>query len=86
METSQTKAWCSICACGSIAITGTEGHVSDGGAADNVILNSDFNSGLDGLSGSGCKIELHGSDSLDDGLVPPVRGKYIVVVTGRTNT
>jgi hypothetical protein len=60
--------------------------VSEGGAADSPILNPEFNNRLDGWSGSGCKIELHDSDSLDDGLVLPVSGKYFVAVTGRTNT
>ena len=70
-----------------MAITGTEGRVSDGGGRgcdDNIILNPEFDSGLDGWSGSGCKIELH--DSLDDGKVLPVSGKHFVAATGRTDT
>jgi hypothetical protein len=68
-----------------MAITGTEGRVGDGGAGDeNIILNPEFDSGLDGWSGSGCKIELH--DSLDDGKVLPASGKYFVAATGRTDT
>jgi hypothetical protein len=67
-----------------MAITGTDGRVSDGGGDENIILNPEFDSGLDGWSGSGCKIELH--DSLDDGKVLPASGKYFVAATGRTDT
>ncbi|XP_051179108.1 endo-1,4-beta-xylanase 1 [Lolium perenne] len=67
-----------------MAITGTEGRVSDSGGDENIILNPEFDSGLDGWSGSGCKIELH--DSLDDGKVLPASGKYFVAATGRTDT
>ncbi|WVZ60077.1 hypothetical protein U9M48_010143, partial [Paspalum notatum var. saurae] len=56
----------------------------DGGAGDNIILNPEFDDGLDNWSGSGCKIELH--DSLDDGKVLPANGKYFVAATGRTDT
>uniref|UniRef100_A0A0D3FMA5 CBM-cenC domain-containing protein n=1 Tax=Oryza barthii TaxID=65489 RepID=A0A0D3FMA5_9ORYZ len=71
-----------------MAIGGDAGRVvGDGGAGagdDNIILNPEFDSGLDNWSGSGCKIELH--DSLDDGKVLPVSGKYFVAATGRTDT
>uniref|UniRef100_A0ACD5WC07 Uncharacterized protein n=1 Tax=Avena sativa TaxID=4498 RepID=A0ACD5WC07_AVESA len=68
-----------------MAISGSEEcRVSDGGADENIIVNPEFDSGLDGWSGSGCKIELH--DSLDDGKVLPVSGKYFVAATGRTDT
>ncbi|KQK13823.1 uncharacterized protein LOC100831608 [Brachypodium distachyon] len=62
------------------------GNVSDGAGADdsNIILNPEFESGLDNWSGSGCKIELH--DSLDGGKVLPASGKYFVAATGRTDT
>ncbi|BAF12790.1 endo-1,4-beta-xylanase 1 [Oryza sativa Japonica Group] len=71
-----------------MAIGGDAGQVvGDGGAGagdDNIILNPEFDSGLDNWSGSGCKIELH--DSLDDGKVLAVSGKYFVAATGRTDT
>uniref|UniRef100_A0A0E0KHB7 GH10 domain-containing protein n=1 Tax=Oryza punctata TaxID=4537 RepID=A0A0E0KHB7_ORYPU len=69
-----------------MAIGGDAGRVvGDGGAGDdNIILNPEFDSGLDNWAGSGCKIELH--DSLDDGKVLPVNGKYFVAATGRTDT
>ncbi|XBI74054.1 hypothetical protein VPH35_067669 [Triticum aestivum] len=60
------------------------GRAGDGGEDDNIILNPEFDGGLDGWSGSGCKIELH--DSLDDGKVLPATGKYFVAATGRTDT
>ncbi|KAL6637585.1 hypothetical protein ACP70R_025157 [Stipagrostis hirtigluma subsp. patula] len=58
--------------------------VGDGAGDDNIILNPEFDDGLDNWSGSGCKIELH--DSLDDGKVLPANGKYFVAATGRTDT
>ncbi|GJM96159.1 hypothetical protein PR202_ga12972 [Eleusine coracana subsp. coracana] len=58
--------------------------VADGAGDDNIILNPEFDDGLDNWSGSGCKIELH--DSLDDGKVVPASGKYFVAATGRTDT
>ena len=51
---------------------------------DNIILNPEFDDGLDNWAGNGCKIELH--DSLDDGKVLPANGKYFVAATGRTDT
>ncbi|RLN41381.1 Endo-1,4-beta-xylanase C [Panicum miliaceum] len=44
---------------------------------DNIILNPEFDDGLDNWAGNGCKIELH--DALDDGKVLPANGKYFVV-------
>lgn len=64
-----------------MAMSGNKARVGDD---DNIILNPEFDSGLDGWSGSGCKIELH--DSLDDGKVLPASGKYFVAATGRTDT
>lgn len=58
--------------------------IGDGAGDDNVILNPEFDDGLDNWSGNGCKIELH--DSLDDGKVLPANGKYFVAATGRTDT
>ncbi|CAL4918340.1 unnamed protein product [Urochloa decumbens] len=55
-----------------------------GAGDDNIILNPEFDSGLDNWTGNGCKIELH--DSLDDGKVLPANGKYFVAATGRTDT
>ncbi|KAF0909984.1 hypothetical protein E2562_001234 [Oryza meyeriana var. granulata] len=70
-----------------MAIGGDAGRVVGDGASagdDNIILNPEFDNGLDDWAGSGCKIELH--DSLDDGKVLPVNGKYFVAATGRTDT
>ncbi|KAF8681782.1 hypothetical protein HU200_045220 [Digitaria exilis] len=63
---------------------GLEIGVGDGAGDDNIILNPEFDSGLDNWSGNGCKLELH--DSLDDGKVVPANGKYFVAATGRTDT
>ena len=69
-----------------MAIGGDAGLVVGDGAAgdDNIILNPEFDDGLDNWAGNGCKIELH--DSLDDGKVLPANGKYFVAATGRTDT
>jgi len=69
-----------------MAIGGDAGLVVVGAGAgdDNIILNPEFDDGLDNWAGNGCKIELH--DSLDDGKVLPTNGKYFVVATGRTDT
>ncbi|XP_006650398.1 endo-1,4-beta-xylanase 1-like [Oryza brachyantha] len=68
-----------------MAIGGDAGRVvGDGAGDDNIILNPEFDDGLDGWAGSGCKIELH--DSLDDGKVLPASGKHFVAATGRTDT
>lgn len=68
-----------------MAIGGDAGLlVGDGAGDDNIILNPEFDDGLDSWAGSGCKIELH--DSLDDGKVLPANGKYFVAATGRTDT
>ncbi|KAK1668930.1 hypothetical protein QYE76_057089 [Lolium multiflorum] len=61
-----------------MVITGTKARVND-----NIILNLEFDNGLYAWSESGCKTELH--DSLDDGKVLPVSGKYFMAVTGRTD-
>lgn len=58
--------------------------VGDGAGDDNIILNPEFDDGLDNWAGNGCKIELH--DSLDDGKVLPANGKYFVAATARTDT
>ncbi|KAG8097761.1 hypothetical protein GUJ93_ZPchr0013g34217 [Zizania palustris] len=68
-----------------MAIGGDAGRVvGDSAGDDNIILNPEFDQGLDNWAGSGCQIELH--DSLDDGKVLPVNGKYFVAATGRTDT
>ncbi|XP_062213321.1 endo-1,4-beta-xylanase 1-like [Phragmites australis] len=68
-----------------MAVGGDAGRaLGDGAGDDNIILNPEFDDGLDNWTGSGCKIELH--DSLDDGKVLPVNGKYFVAATGRTDT
>jgi Carbohydrate binding domain len=48
----------------------------------NIILNPNFDNGLDNWSGRGCTIQVH--DSMGDGKVLPQNGKYFAVTTNRT--
>jgi hypothetical protein len=67
-----------------MALIGGDRVIGGGAGDDNIILNPEFDDGLDNWNGSGCKIELH--DSLDDGKVVPASGKHFVAATGRTDT
>jgi hypothetical protein len=49
---------------------------------ENIILNPRFEDGVDNWSGRGCKIVLH--DSIGDGKIVPLSGKYFVAATERT--
>ncbi len=51
---------------------------------ENIILNPRFEDGLNSWSGRGCKIVLH--DSIGDGKVVPLSGKYFVAATERTQS
>lgn len=51
---------------------------------ENIILNPRFEDGLNNWSGRGCKIVLH--DSMGDGKIVPVSGKYFVAATERTQS
>lgn len=67
-----------------MAALGGDVVIGDGAGDENIILNPEFEDGLDNWTGSGCKIELH--DSLDDGKVVPASGRYFVAATGRTDS
>ncbi|XP_072952501.1 endo-1,4-beta-xylanase 1-like [Typha angustifolia] len=49
---------------------------------ENIILNPDFEDGLNNWSGRGCNIVLQ--DSMGDGKIVPLSGKHFVSTTGRT--
>ncbi|XP_050264892.1 endo-1,4-beta-xylanase 1 isoform X1 [Quercus robur] len=49
---------------------------------ENIILNPKFEDGLNNWSGRGCKIVLH--DSMADGKIVPLSGKYFASATERT--
>jgi hypothetical protein len=49
---------------------------------ENIILNPRFEDGINNWSGRGCKIVLH--DSIGDGKIVPLSGKYFVAATERT--
>ena len=49
---------------------------------ENIILNPRFEDGANNWSGRGCKIVLH--DSIGDGKIVPLSGKYFVAATERT--
>ncbi|XP_058217199.1 endo-1,4-beta-xylanase 1-like isoform X4 [Rhododendron vialii] len=49
---------------------------------ENIILNPNFEDGINNWSGRGCKIVLH--DSMGDGKVMPMSGKYFASATERT--
>ncbi|KAB1202648.1 Endo-1,4-beta-xylanase A [Morella rubra] len=51
---------------------------------ENIILNPRFEDGLNNWSGRGCKIVLH--DSIGDGKIVPLSGKYFVSATERTQS
>ncbi|KAK7377020.1 hypothetical protein VNO80_02440 [Phaseolus coccineus] len=49
---------------------------------DNIIINPQFDDGLNNWSGRGCKIMLH--DSMNDGKIVPKSGKFFASATERT--
>ncbi|XP_027940459.1 endo-1,4-beta-xylanase 1-like isoform X2 [Vigna unguiculata] len=49
---------------------------------DNIIINPQFDDGLNNWSGRGCKIVLH--DSMNDGKIVPKSGKFFASATERT--
>uniref|UniRef100_A0A2N9GVP4 GH10 domain-containing protein n=1 Tax=Fagus sylvatica TaxID=28930 RepID=A0A2N9GVP4_FAGSY len=49
---------------------------------ENIILNPKFEDGLNNWSGRGCKVALH--DSMGDGKILPLSGKYFATATERT--
>ncbi|XP_052191302.1 endo-1,4-beta-xylanase 1-like isoform X2 [Diospyros lotus] len=51
---------------------------------ENIILNPKFEDGLNNWSGRGCKIVLH--DSMGDGKILPMSGKFFASATERTQT
>ncbi|XP_059634092.1 endo-1,4-beta-xylanase 1-like [Cornus florida] len=51
---------------------------------DNIILNPRFEDGLNNWSGRGCKILLH--DSMGDGKILPISGKFFASATARTQS
>ncbi|KAK7283220.1 hypothetical protein RIF29_12600 [Crotalaria pallida] len=51
---------------------------------DNIIINPQFDDGLNNWSGRGCKIALH--DSMADDKILPKSGKYFAAATERTQT
>ncbi|XP_057423507.1 endo-1,4-beta-xylanase 1-like isoform X1 [Lotus japonicus] len=51
---------------------------------DNIIINPQFEDGLNSWSGRGCKIMLH--DSMGDGKIVPKSGKFFASATERTQT
>ncbi|CAI9098526.1 OLC1v1035191C2 [Oldenlandia corymbosa var. corymbosa] len=53
-------------------------------AEGNIILNPNFDDGLNNWTGKGCEIMLH--DSMDDGKIIPKVGKFFVSTIGRTDT
>ncbi|PHU20604.1 hypothetical protein BC332_11755 [Capsicum chinense] len=51
---------------------------------DNIIINPQFDDGLNSWSGRGCKVALH--DSMADGKITPMSGKAFASATERTQT
>ncbi|CAK8568408.1 unnamed protein product [Lathyrus sativus] len=51
---------------------------------ENIILNPQFEDGLNNWTGRGCKIALH--DSMGDGKILPKSGKFFAVATERTQS
>lgn len=51
---------------------------------ENIILNPQFEDGLNNWTGRGCKIALH--DSMGDGKVLPKSGKFFAAATERTQS
>ncbi|KAG4962579.1 hypothetical protein JHK82_039269 [Glycine max] len=62
--------------------TTSTGCVSAGD--DNIIINPQFDDGLNNWSGRGCKIMLH--DSMNDGKIVPKSGKFFASATERTQS
>ncbi|KAK6245854.1 hypothetical protein SCA6_008944 [Theobroma cacao] len=58
------------------------GHLINGN--NNIILNPTFEDGLSNWSGKGCKILLH--ESMGDGKVLPLYGKFFASATNRTES
>ncbi|RYR55593.1 hypothetical protein Ahy_A06g030778 isoform B [Arachis hypogaea] len=58
------------------------GCVSTG--EDNIVINPQFDDGLNNWSGRGCKIALH--DSMGDGKILPKSGKFFASATERTQS
>ncbi|XP_057791605.1 endo-1,4-beta-xylanase 1-like isoform X2 [Salvia miltiorrhiza] len=65
--------------CNSSSQSDSQGTDGDG----NIIQNSTFDNGLNGWSGRGCKIVLH--DSMADGKVLPMTGKFFASTADRTD-
>lgn len=60
-------------------------RISDTAAGDaNIILNPTFDDGLNNWSGRGCKVVLH--DSMADGKIVPMSGKFFASATERTQS
>ncbi|XP_043713529.1 endo-1,4-beta-xylanase 1-like isoform X1 [Telopea speciosissima] len=51
---------------------------------ENIVLNPHFDDGLNNWSGRGCKIALH--DSMGDGKIQPLSGKFFASATERTQS
>ncbi|XP_022636660.1 uncharacterized protein LOC111241679 isoform X2 [Vigna radiata var. radiata] len=51
---------------------------------ENIIVNQQFDDGLNSWSGRGCKIALH--DSMGDGKILPKSGKFFASATERTKS
>ncbi|KAK6125594.1 hypothetical protein DH2020_040654 [Rehmannia glutinosa] len=68
------------CPCSSISDTRGTDSLCDGN--ENIIQNPRFDDGLNNWSGRGCKIVLH--DSIGDGKVLPMSGKFFVSTDNRT--
>ncbi|XP_027356132.1 endo-1,4-beta-xylanase 1-like [Abrus precatorius] len=68
--------------------TDYENHTTNKGCAstedENIIINPQFEDGLNNWSGRGCKIVLH--DSMGDGKILPKSGKFFVSATERTQS
>ncbi|KAK9109049.1 hypothetical protein Sjap_017109 [Stephania japonica] len=61
----------------------TSGGCCDNGD-DNIIINPQFDNGLNNWSGRGCKILIH--DSMADGKILPMQGKFFASATERTQS
>ncbi|KAK9136172.1 hypothetical protein Syun_015502 [Stephania yunnanensis] len=61
----------------------TSGGCRDNGD-DNIIINPQFDYGLNNWSGRGCKILIH--DSMADGKILPMQGKFFASATERTQS
>ncbi|KAL5558737.1 hypothetical protein UlMin_034948 [Ulmus minor] len=69
-----------------VTCTSTKGEsiadVTDGN--DNIIINPQFEDGLNNWSGRGCKVVVH--DSMADGKIVPLAGKFFAAATERTQS